>query len=392
LRILYLINSLQVGGAEKSLLDILPRFRVVEPVMCHLFVGSTLKAAYQREGIRVISLGVPGRYSFRTAIKRVEQVVRSERPQLIHTTLFASNVVGRMVGRNLRVPVVSSLVSDSYGVARRQGLSMSGRLKLQVVQLVDAVTARWTTRFVAISETAKEAGCRTLGLSREKVFVIYRGRDPEVFRPPSEEQVVASRASLGFDHQTPIVLNVARLRKSKGQGDLIRAMPAVAAEHPQARLLVAGEGDYRAALEGLASQLDLEERVLLLGTRDDIPTLLHSADVVVFPSYYEGHGGALVEAMLAGRPIVASDIPVHRESITQGQSGLLVPLNRSQTLAENILWLLRNPAEAAQMGQRARKTAVERFDVRKIAVQHEDMYASVLREWQTPADQLAGLA
>ena len=118
----------------------------------------------------------------------------------------------------------------------------------------------------------------------------------------------------------------------------------------------------------------------LLGTRDDVPALLRLADVFAFPSHYEGHGGALIEAMFAERPIVASDTAVHRESVTHGETARLVSLKDPAALAQGIEWMLDHPEEARQYGQRAREVAMERFHIDKIAAQHEAFYEKILRE------------
>lgn len=379
MRVLYLIDTLEVGGAEKSLLGILSHFRHSEPIVCHLYRGNTLRAVYEQANISVISLDLDGRYAFRAAVRLVGEVVRSERPVLIHTTLFRSNIVGRIVGRFLDIPVVSTLVSESYGERRLRDLSGRARLKLRAVRLADAGTARWASHFVAISETAKQSGCRTLGLPSQKVTVIYRGRDPGQLLQVSDQQLMATRASLGTRRKGAVVLNVGRLLKSKGQRELIEAMATLGSDWPDASLLIAGEGDDRHELERRVNRLGVTGQVSLLGTRSDIPALLHLADVFAFPSHYEGHGGALVEAMFAGRPIIASDIPVLQESITHGQTGLLVPPENSQALAKGILWLLENPDEARQMGLRAREKALRCFDIGKIAAQHEELYEQVLQ-------------
>ncbi len=170
-----------------------------------------------------------------------------------------------------------------------------------------------------------------------------------------------------------------RLALAKNQAELIRAMPAILRQAPNCRLLIAGEGPLRPSLEALIAELDLAGSVQLLGNRDDIPQLLYVADVFVFPSLFEGHPGALVEAMFAARPIVASAIPVHGETLLDGQAGALVPLGDANALAQAIVDLLRNPAHAATLGQCARATALERFDIRHIAAQHEALYADVLQ-------------
>jgi glycosyltransferase involved in cell wall biosynthesis len=382
MKVLFLIDTLEVGGAEKSLLQILARFRRTETIMCHIYPGQRLRPAYEQAGIPAISLNVQGNYALGKAVKEVTAVVNHQAPDLLHTTLFRSDLVGRFVGRKLRVPVICGLVSESYAPVRFRHLSTLHRLKLRSVQIVDALTAFWAYHFVANSETVKSAAVKALRIPARKITVIYRGRDPLPYAQVAAPQVNGLREVLSLDSGGPIIVNVARLLEGKGQADLIQAMPAVLEAVPQAKLLIAGEGPFRGTLERLIGDLALNDAARLLGQRDDIPTLLHLADVFAFPSHYEGYPGAMVEAMMAGCPIVASDIPVHREALVPGETGLLVTLKNPTAIAEGIISTLRDPTTARRMGERARLEATERFHIDRIAPQHEELYERVLREWQ----------
>lgn len=378
MKILFLIDTLEIGGAEKSLLEIARHCHQVEPLMCHIYPGQTLKPAYQQAGVPVISLDVPGKYSFGAAVRRLTEVAQKEQVGLVHTSLFRADIVGRTAGKLAGIPVVSSFVNESYHPGRWQSISLTERLKLRVVQEMDRITARWACHFMAVSESTKAANCRALSLPFSKVTVICRGRDPRPFLSVSSEQVDDLRRNLHLADGAPVLLNVARLLQRKGQAELIQAMPVVLNAFPTARLLIAGEGPDQPDLEALIQNLGLKPAVHLLGTRPDIPQLLHLADLFVFPSHYEGYPGALIEAMFTARPIVASDIPVHRETIIDGTSGLLPPVNDSGALAERIIWMLAHPCEAKAMGRQLQEMALQRFHIDHVAAQHEQMYASLL--------------
>jgi len=382
MKILYLIDTLEIGGAEKSLLEIIRHFSRVQPLMCHLYPGQTLKPAYEQVGIPVVSLDVPGKYSFSSVIKLVKAVVQQEQVDLIHTALFRADIVGRFVGWALDTPVVSSFLNEPYAPIRWRSLSRLQQIKLGGAQILDALSARWVYHFIANSETVKSANAKALRVPLEKVEVIYRGRDPEPLIYYSPSQLETTRTALELKAENLILLNVARLLNRKGQADLIQAMPFVLQVFPQARLLIAGEGIHRAEVEKLIRDLGVGKFVHLLGYRDDIPALLQLANMFVFPSYYEGYPGALVEAMMAACPIVASDIPVHHEAITPNQTGKLVPIKNAEVLAGEIKWMLQHSAEAKQMGERARREAMERFHIDRVAAQHEALYEKVLQQWQ----------
>lgn len=378
MKILYVIDTLEIGGAEKSLLEIIAHFTHTKAVMCHIYPGETLKATYQKLNIPVISLNVPGRYSFAQAAGQISAVIRREQPDLLHTTLFRADVIGRYVGRQLGIPVISSFVNEPYSPLRKLGLSIKGKLKLRCIQGVDAQTAHWCKHFTANSETIKQANVHVLAIPSQKVSVIYRGRKPDPFLHADAQHVEQIRMGLGLQANNQIILNVGRMLQRKGQAELIQAMPALLQQQPNVRLLIAGEGDYRSSLEGFIAELGVGHAVQLLGQRNDIPTLLHLADVFAFPSHYEGYPGALVEAMLAGCPIVASDIPVHREAIKSGKTGLLFKLQDIEDLSKTILELLAHPETAKCLGSNARQDALARFHIDQIAAQHEQLYQRVL--------------
>lgn len=380
MKVLFLIDTLAVGGAERSLLEILSRLQHTQPVMCHIYSQDSLKAEYEAAGVPVVCLNVPDKYHFGIAVRRVVSLIRQLQPDLVHTTLFRADMVGRVAGRITGIPVIGSFVNESYHAERKRNLSPLGRGKLMGVQLADALTARFACHFVAVAESCKQENCRALRIDPRKVSVIYRGRDIQALDSVTDAQVKSVRRQLHLCDGQPLILSVGRLLCRKGHADLVRAMPAVLAQFPATRLAIAGEGHDRDRLQSVINSLDLHDRVMLLGARNDIPVLLQVADLFVFPSHYEGHPGALVEAMLAGRPIVASDIPVHGEMISHGESGLLANTRDPKSIASAICELLRNCDMAQHMGHHARADAIRRFDIRAIARQYDTLYASLLSQ------------
>lgn len=378
MKVLALIDSLEMGGAETSLAAIFERLEHTEVVVCHLYPGDRLRPRYEAAGVRVVSLDLAGRYAFRAAAGRVADLVEAERPDLLLSVLYRSGLVARWTARRTGLPLVDSFVNDSYSSVRYGGLPPIRRAKLLATQLADRLTAGWATHFVAVSEHVARTNRRALGVAAERTTVIHRGRDPELYRAAPPERRTALRRDLGLGEDERVILNIARLRDRKGQHDLIAAMPEILRIHPRARLLIAGEGPERPALEHAVSEIGLKDRVALLGTREDVPALLTVADLFVTPSHYEGHGGSLIEAMLAGLPIVASDTPPHRESIEPGVTGLAVPLRDPAALAAAIVSLLDDPDLAHELGAAAREAARARFDIAAIARRHEALYRRVV--------------
>jgi glycosyltransferase involved in cell wall biosynthesis len=233
---------------------------------------------------------------------------------------------------------------------------------------------------MAVSESVRRSNAAALGIDPERIDVIHRGRDPRPFATLDGPAREGRRSALGLEPDDVLVLNVSRLLERKGQAELIDAHRQVVEAYPRARLWIAGEGPERGRLEARIAEAGLDGRARLLGTRDDVPELLQLADVFVLPSHYEGHSGALVEAMMAGLPIVATDTPTNRESVEPDRTARLAPIGDSARLAEAILWMLDRPDRGAALGAAARATAVERFDIREVAARHEALYDRVLAE------------
>jgi glycosyltransferase involved in cell wall biosynthesis len=383
MKVLHLIETLELGGTELSLLQILPRLRTSRPVLCHVFRGNALEQDFRSAGVPVVSLEIsneiPYPLRFAAAVNRFVRIVHHEQPELIVTSLFTANLIGRVTGRRLKIPVLSCFVSESYAEIRWETLSPAGRLKLWGFRSLDRLSARWASHFIANSEAVRESESRSLRVPLKKITVIHRGRDPDLFaRGMSDNEAAELRSSMGITANDPIVLNVGRLVESKGQEELIVAFQKVLSTLPAAKLLIAGEGPHRAALERRVASLGLSGAVRILGRRDDVPQLLCLASVFAFPSRYEGHPGAVIEAMFAGKPLVVSDIPVHRETVENGVCGVTVPVDSPDGLAAGILSLLVDGEAGRAMGACARKTAWSRFHIDNIARCHDLLYRQIV--------------
>ena len=372
LRVLYLIDSLARGGAEQSLVSMAPHL-IQGGVDLHVgyFLDRTdLVPALRHTGAHVHALsGSGGRWA---RARQAAEAIRRIRPGLVHTTLFEADIAGRIAARRCGVPVVSSLVNLAYGPDQRTDPRISA-VRLRAAQGLDMLTARLVVRFHAISAHVADVMSRRLRIDRRKVEVIPRGRDPEQLGTRTPERRAAARAELGVADDAPLLLAAARHEYQKGLDVLLRAMPAVLAEIPAARLFVAGrEGNLTPTLREIVRDRGLEEAVRFLGVRDDVPDLLCAADLFVVPSRWEGLGSVLLEAMALECPIVASDLPAIRETAGP-QHAAHVPPDRPDALASAMVRTLRDPA-AASRARRARERFGLAFTVQKIAATMATFY------------------
>jgi glycosyltransferase involved in cell wall biosynthesis len=377
-RILYVIDDLGAAGAERSLAAMAPHY-------ARLGIG--LDVAYLRDepgvqpeleaaGAGLLSLeGSGGRLGW---VRRARRLIAARRPDLVHTTLFESDVAGRLGASLAGVPVVSSLVNVAYGAdqAATPGLR---RWKVRGAQLVDAVTASRVVRFHANATHVAEVMARRLWVPRGRMEVIPRGRDPAVLGRRDPARRARVRTALGVGDGTSLLLSVARHEHQKGLDVLLAAMPRVLAQAQGTRLMVAGrDGNQTPRLRADAARLGLDGAAAFLGAREDVADLLCAADLVVIPSRWEGLSNVLIEAMAMEAPVVASDLPTLHDAVSDGDTARLVPPGDPERLASAILAALADPAGAAARADRAHQRFLARFTIDRVVDQMGAFYERAL--------------
>jgi glycosyltransferase involved in cell wall biosynthesis len=372
--VLYVVDSLGLGGAERGLVLTLRHLdhARVHAEVAMLWGPDTLAAEIHELGIPVHRLHAARGPAALLRVPRMARLLRRGRFDAVHTQVLWASITGRIAGRLARVKVISHVLNVDPGRTRLREIGNLLGLKIRLLGALDELTGRlFVDRFVAISEAVRQHPIRGGSWPRERISVVDRGQDVEALRSEAARDPSPPMERLGG----PVMLSVGRLAPQKGHRYLLRAMGDVVRAFPNALLLIAGEGHLREELGALADPLG--EHARFLGLRDDVPALVSRSDVFVFPSLWEGVGTALREAMLLGRPVVASDIPAHREFVTNGVDGLLVPPADAEALATAILRLLRDPQGAQAIGKRAAASAA-RFDIRRTTEELEAIYDEVI--------------
>jgi glycosyltransferase involved in cell wall biosynthesis len=288
--------------------------------------------------------------------------LRRARPSVFHAHLswpFAAKYV-LAAAILARVPAIVTTVQLFPDSRIRRTTAVQGRL----------IAAR-VGRCIAVSQDIARRLADGLHWRADKIEVIHNAVQIERFGRPADLTLRASLA--GGD--SPIVLTVARLDSQKGHEVLLRAV----AETPSVRLVLAGEGPERERLETLVSGLGLGPRVLFLGSRTDVPELLAASDVFVLPSLFEGSPLAVLEAMAAMKPVVATAIGGTDELIVDGESGLLVPPADPRALAAALRQLIADRRLGTRLGQNARERVEQRFSAAAMAERVSQVYEGLLR-------------
>jgi glycosyltransferase involved in cell wall biosynthesis len=213
-----------------------------------------------------------------------------------------------------------------------------------------------------------------LGIPSTSVRVVASGVDPEQFSVERLE----SRLRLGLATDALVFGTVGRLEPEKDHQRLLQAFRGVATRYRSARLLIAGDGSLRSDLEQQCRDLALEPNVVFLGARTDIPEVLAAFDVFVLSSVHEGVPLSVIEAMAAGKPIIATDVGGLRLLVKPHVNGLLVPSSDSRALGEAMIELAGNASLRQEMGNQGARLARDSFSVKSMIDRYQQIYLSVL--------------
>jgi glycosyltransferase involved in cell wall biosynthesis len=365
--VVYFTDSDAVGGAEQSLLLLMSRLDRTSwrPTLLH-YGGAGIQplvgAAAKLHVPDAVVARLRGRRDLR-AFTRLVGVLRRHRPAVFHANLNSPDSCRHalMAAALARVPVI--VATQHFGCVPTERRKLRHRIALTGVD-----------RFIAVSHDSAARLRRALGGGADRVVVIHNGISLERFE--AGQPAVATQAERGNGNATssPVALTVGRLVEGKGHRFLLQAAALI----PELRLVFVGEGPARSALEAQARALGIADRTQFAGWRDDVPTLLSACDVFVLPSLFEGHPLSALEAMAAGKPVVASDAGGTREAVSHGETGFLVPAADPVALADAITAVVRHRSLARRMGAAGRERVHQGFTAEMMARRVTGLYDELL--------------
>lgn len=380
MRVMFVIDSLGASGAEHSTAQLLPELRAAG----HQVAVVTLYDAGfgDEDRIRAAGFSVSPLMSrrFLGRVLELRRRVRDWDPDIVHTALFSSDMVGRVAAWRSGAQVASSLVSTPYVDARLSDPDVR-RWKVRLVQLVDAATARcFVDRLHAVSQGVADENARALRFDRSRIVVVERGRSRAGLGVPSHERRLRTRQALGISDDEKIVLAVGRQEHAKRHCDLVAAMAELVDRVAGVRLLIAGrEGN---ASDQLASALAAHPVgaavTTLLGHRHDIPDLLCAADVLAISSSFEGTAGVALEAMALDCPVVCTAVGGVRGILEDGRNALLVPPLAPSALARGLANVLGDEQLASALRNAGRRDFEERFTIEASGASMMRFYRSLI--------------
>ena len=374
IKILFIITSSGIGGAEKILcytatgLD----YNKYDISVCSLKKKGEIAADLEKRGIEVCCLHMGGRESSLGWLSSIIALIRlfpyliRIRPTIIHSFLFRANILARIAGYLTGIPIIISSVRV-----------MGGEKKY--FHYVEMITSFMVDHYVAVSESVQRHIIDKSRISNEKISVIYNGVNIK-----SQDNAYEQNAKTPFkiENEDRILMTVGRLHKQKGHCYLIQAVSKVRKEFPKVKLLITGEGEEENNLKKLVKALDLTNEVVFAGLRSDIEGILPMAELFILPSLWEGLPNALLEAMAAGKPVVATKVGGIPEIVVHGETGILIPPRDTDALAIAIIDLLQNRLKAKDMGEAGRIRAGKCFSIYKMIEKTENLYQELLKEKQ----------
>ncbi|MGD0478818.1 MAG: glycosyltransferase [Terracidiphilus sp.] len=368
MRIVTVLTSLGVGGAEKQALAVAERMARRGHDVALLVLMPRLPQEWPAT-LPVVHLDIrKNPASVVAGFRRGRHFLREFRPDVVHSHSFHANMLARLLTIGVPRAMVVSTVHNVYE---------GGWMRMMAYRLTDGLSERT----VAVSQAAADRFVRLKAIPKHKCSVRTNGIDTQEFVPDAARRA-ATRAAMGADSSF-VWLSAGRVTPAKDFPNLLRAFQLARKEQPDAelwiagapadaRLVVAADGTSRHYF-GMAGEKGLHERVRWLGLRRDMAALLDAADGFVLASAWEGMPLVLAEAMAMEKPVVATDVGGVRELV--GDRGVLVPAKNSGALAEAMLATMRRSREErAQQGRAARERILSRFSIDAAADWWEELY------------------
>ncbi len=352
MHVAHLIDTVEIGGAQKLLVlfaDI-ARTRNVKVTVISLTTipdTSSIVVDLRALGAEVVMLSINKVYN-PTALPQLTGILKSRQIDVLQTHLRHSNILGILAAKLVGIPVISTLHSTH---SRPSGRLFRLRRSLEYYLL-----HTYATRVIAVGHMIGEIFQKRLPGKRIDIVP-----NPVKLRPDlSFDEKNALRKTINDNDACQIIMNVGRLRPEKGLADLISAFSILHEKHPMARLVIVGDGDLMVGLRDLSSTLGIEDLVYFLGARNDVPDLLAASDLYVSSSHREGLSLAMLEAMAAGVPILATNVGDGEYLLADGR-GVLVEPHDIDDMALKMDRLLNQPDQMKALGRAAQDFVKEKF-------------------------------
>lgn len=366
--VLHLISTLEIGGAEVQLVNIVRNLdsEVYNSVVCCIAKGGPLTTELSKRGIKVVVLSQKSRFN-PLVLLPLYCLIKKERINIVHTHMFRANLWGRLAALFAGVSVI---------IATEHGLNP---WKNFIHIMINRILAFLTTQIITVSNVGRRIRIQREGINPKKLITIHNCVDLHRF-DKTADVCNNIRQEFNMSSDESVVGFVGRLQEVKGVRYLIESFVELKAVIPKVKLLIVGDGTLKASLHNYAQKLGVGEQIIFAGYRRDIPQVLNAMNVFVLPSLREDLPLSPIEAMAMKKPVVATNAGGIPEVVTDGETGILVPPKDATALAKAISRILLDEQLARKMGLAGRQRVEKQFSADTISSRIQQLYSSLMRE------------
>ncbi len=355
--ICFVIGQLSTGGTEKQLYELLKDInkKTFQPIVISLSEGGVWADEIRKLGIDVFELKRRKNIEF-SRLFRLIKLFKSIKPAIVHCYLFSANSYGRLAAIINRIPII---------IASERNLPEIGKDKKNYQIYIDKILSFFSDGIICNSQTAADLLINKYKFNKNKIFVIHNGINLTSLNyfPPKYNPTIGTVCRLSPQKNLRLFLDLARVLLEK-KNDL--------------KFLIVGDGPMRSELETYAKKLEIQKNIFFFGEQRNVFKFLKEMNVFVLTSLYEGLSNSIMEAMLSGLPVVATDVGGNRELIVDGETGFLCEPNNLSDMVEKVIYLINNPQEAKKMGEKGRKRIIDHFNSDIMITKIEELYLKLI--------------
>ena len=367
IKICYIIGQLTMGGAEKQLFQLVRSIdkKKFQPVVISLSEDGFWAEEIRKIGIQVMEIRRHKSKEFNRLIKLIK-FLRKEKPDIVHTYLFSANTYGRIAAILAKIPVI---------IASERNAGEMGKDKNRYMIYIDKILSLFSDGIICNSLHCSNNLITKYSFDVKKVFIVHNGIN-------GNDYLGESRCSSSTKSLPKVIGTIGGLNQKKNHKLFLSIAKAVLdmSENKNIKFLVIGDGPLKKELETHSKHLGIGDNVIFTGERTDIPELLHSMDIFVMTSSYEGLSNTIMEAMSAGLPVIATNVGGNSELIVNGESGFLCASNNAIVFSEKVLSLINNEDKARQMGEHGKRRIEEEFGVERMVSETETIYNNIVKQ------------
>jgi len=359
IKIVYLINSLALGGAEKLLLDIC---RLIDKDKFEVFVctvngSGPLYSQFEKLGINLKIFQKKSKIGL-NVIGQIYKFLKEIKPQIVHTHLFAGDTWGRIAAIFARTPII---IVTEHNLNLDEGF---------IKKLIKLILSWFTDKIIAVSEGVRDYSIKIEKIKADKLEVVYNGIDLEKFAFRGYKPIDLANVKAGV---------VARLEKQKGHQYLIAALPLILKKYPNLILNIIGTGSLEHELQSQIENLNIKDKVIFRGAQLELDKILEQMDLFILPSVWEGLGIAILEAQAVGVPVLASNVGGVKEIVIDKKTGLLFEPKDPQGIFEAVDNLILNPNLQKEIVDNAYNQVIKKFSLDQMIKAYTDLYLNLIK-------------